>query len=68
MRAVAAFGLLPIPGPVDEIVLVLIAPVLLLYRQPIREAWAKSLSQDPPRTLGPETGSNAALPASAEED
>jgi hypothetical protein len=42
VRAVAAFGLLPIPGPVDELVLILIAPVLLLYRQPLREAWASA--------------------------
>ena len=42
VRAVAAFGLLPIPGPVDELVLLLVAPVLLLYRQPLREAWANA--------------------------
>jgi hypothetical protein len=42
VRAVAAFGLLPIPGPLDELVLVLIAPVLLLYREPLREAWANA--------------------------
>ena len=39
VRAVAAFGLLPIPGPVDEIVLVLIAPVLVLYRHRFAVAW-----------------------------
>jgi len=42
VRAVAAFGLLPIPGPLDELVLILIAPVLLFYREPIREAWRSS--------------------------
>jgi hypothetical protein len=42
VRAVAAFGLMPIPGPVDELVLILIAPVLLLYRRPLREAWANA--------------------------
>ena len=41
LRWVAAIGLLPIPGPVDEALLLLIAPVFLLfYRQPMREAWA----------------------------
>jgi len=41
LRAVAAIGLLPIPGPIDEAILVLIAPIfLLLYRAPMREAWA----------------------------
>ena len=42
VRAVAAFGLLPIPGPVDELVLILIAPVLLLYREPLRDAWSNA--------------------------
>jgi len=39
LRWVAGIALLPIPGPVDEIVLVLIAPAFLLYRKPLREAW-----------------------------
>ena len=43
LRALAGIGLLPIPGPVDEAVLILIAPVfLLLYREPMREAWARA--------------------------
>ena len=43
LRWLAGIGLLPIPGPVDEAVLVLIAPVfLLLYREPMREAWAQA--------------------------
>jgi hypothetical protein len=41
LRAVAAIGLLPMPGPVDEVVLLLIAPLFLIfYRGPMREAWA----------------------------
>jgi hypothetical protein len=40
LRWVAAIGLLPIPGPVDEAVLLLVAPVfLILYREPMRDAW-----------------------------
>lgn len=40
LRAVAAFGLLPIPGPVDEVVLLLVAPVFVVFfRRPMREAW-----------------------------
>jgi hypothetical protein len=40
LRWIVAIGLLPIPGPVDEAVLVLVAPVLaILYREPMREAW-----------------------------
>jgi hypothetical protein len=43
VRAVAAFGLLPIPGPLDEAVLLLIAPVLwLFYRGELREAWVEA--------------------------
>ena len=43
MRAVAAFGLLPIPGPLDEAVLLLLAPLLwLLYRRELRDAWLRA--------------------------
>ena len=43
VRAVAAFGLLPIPGPVDEAVLLLIAPVLaLFYRRELADAWQQA--------------------------
>jgi len=43
VRAVAAFGLLPIPGPLDEAVLLLIAPVLaLFYRRELADAWARA--------------------------
>jgi hypothetical protein len=40
LRWIAGLGLLPIPGPVDEAVLLLVAPVLFgFYREPMREAW-----------------------------
>ena len=40
LRRLAAIGLLPIPGPFDEALLLLIAPVFLaFYRGPMREAW-----------------------------
>jgi hypothetical protein len=43
LRWLAGIGLLPIPGPFDEVLLILIAPVfLLLYRGPMREAWARA--------------------------
>jgi hypothetical protein len=43
LRFVAAIGLLPIPGPVDEALLLLIAPVFaLFYREPLREAWREA--------------------------
>jgi hypothetical protein len=41
LRGLAAFGLLPIPGPVDEAALVLVGAVLwVFYRRTLREAWA----------------------------
>jgi hypothetical protein len=44
LRWLAAIGLLPIPGPIDEALLVLAAPVfLVLYREPMREAWEQSV-------------------------
>jgi hypothetical protein len=34
---------MPIPGPVDEVILLLIAPILfVLYRVPMREAWERA--------------------------
>ena len=41
LRGLAAFGLLPIPGPIDEAVLVLVGAILsVFYRRTLREAWA----------------------------
>jgi hypothetical protein len=43
LRAVAAIGLLPIPGPLDEAILVLVAPVFaVFYREPMRDAWRRA--------------------------
>jgi hypothetical protein len=43
LRWSAGLALLPIPGPVDEAVLLLLAPVFLaFYRQPMREAWREA--------------------------
>jgi hypothetical protein len=43
LRWLAAIGLLPIPGPVDEVVLVIVAlPLALLYRGPLAEAWRQA--------------------------
>ena len=40
IRWLAAVGLLPIPGPFDEAVLLLVALILFLfYRARLREAW-----------------------------
>jgi hypothetical protein len=40
LRWLAAFGLLPIPGPVDEAILLIVAvPLALFYRGPLRDAW-----------------------------
>ena len=43
LRWIAGIALLPIPGPVDEIVLLLVAPILFVfYRPPMREAWYRA--------------------------
>jgi hypothetical protein len=40
LRWIGGLGLLPIPGPIDEAILLLIAPIFLIfYRQHMREAW-----------------------------
>jgi hypothetical protein len=40
LRGAAAFGLLPLPGPLDEAVLLLVGLVLsLFYRGRLSEAW-----------------------------
>ena len=43
LRVLAGFGLLPIPGPVDEAVLLVVAvPLALLYREPLADAWRRA--------------------------
>jgi hypothetical protein len=43
LRGLAAVGLLPIPGPFDEVVLLLVAAILFLfYRERLREGWRQS--------------------------
>jgi hypothetical protein len=40
LRGLAAVGLAPIPGPVDELILLVVAAVLWLgYRDRLRAAW-----------------------------
>jgi hypothetical protein len=40
LRWLAALALMPIPGPVDEVALLVLAPLLLAFhREPMREAW-----------------------------
>jgi hypothetical protein len=43
IRWVGAIALLPIPGPLDEALLLLLAPVLLTFFRPqVREAWNRA--------------------------
>lgn len=47
LRWIAAVSLLPIPGPVDEALLVLIAPVFaIFYRAHMRDAWERAAGAD----------------------
>jgi hypothetical protein len=46
LRGLAAFGLAPIPGPFDEVVLLLVAAILWVgYRERLRAAWRASVSE-----------------------
>ena len=43
LRWLAGIALLPIPGPFDEAVLLVLAPILFVfYRGPLRDAWSRS--------------------------
>jgi hypothetical protein len=43
LRGLAAFGLLPIPGPFDEAVLVIVGLFLWTFcRKPLRQAWSQA--------------------------
>jgi hypothetical protein len=43
LRAAAAVGLMPLPGPLDEVILLLVAiPLLVFYREPLRDAWQRT--------------------------
>ena len=47
LRWLAALGLLPIPGPFDEALLLLVAvPLVCFYRRPLAEAWARAGDAD----------------------
>jgi hypothetical protein len=51
LRWLAALGLLPVPGPFDEAMLLLVALILLVfYRQELRHAWrdASDVRRDSP--------------------
>jgi hypothetical protein len=62
VRVIAGVGLLPIPGPVDEVVLLLVAPVLFtFYRLPMREAWQRANG-----ATGTRQGSGSSLPQEVE--
>jgi hypothetical protein len=43
LRVVAGLALLPVPGPFDEAVLLLVAvPLFLFYRRHVRDAWQRA--------------------------
>lgn len=50
LRWFVAAGLLPVPGPFDEAVLLIAATILLtFYRQPMRDAWQQAEAERFPR-------------------
>ena len=43
LRGLAAFGVLPVPGPFDEAVLLIVGLILwTFYRHRLREAWSQA--------------------------
>jgi hypothetical protein len=56
LRWGGAVGIAPLPGPLDEAVLLLVAGVLwLFYRDRLAEAWQQAATPyfaNPPRTVG----------------
>jgi hypothetical protein len=43
LRGLVAFGLLPIPGPFDEVALVIVGLLLwAFYREPLGQAWTQA--------------------------
>ena len=52
LRGLAAFGVLPIPGPFDEAVLLIVGLLLwAFYRQSLREAWSQAATANPQTLL-----------------
>jgi hypothetical protein len=48
LRWLAAIGLLPVPGPFDEAVLLVVALLLFVFYRPVlREAWARAAETVP---------------------
>ena len=48
LRWLSAFALLPIPGPLDEAVLLLLALILFVFHRPaLREAWLEAEGPEP---------------------
>ena len=46
LRWLTGIAALPIPGPFDEVVLLVVAPILyVFYREPMREAWRAAASE-----------------------
>jgi hypothetical protein len=48
LRYLAVIGIAPIPGPIDEALLLIVAvPLALFYRRPLAEAWGRADSGTP---------------------
>jgi hypothetical protein len=57
LRGLAALALLPIPGPVDEAVLLALAPLLLVFRRrSMQDAWRDAAGPEPRRLPVPRSG------------
>ncbi len=52
LRWLAGIGLLPVPGPFDEVLLLAVAAVVaVFYREPVRDAWRSAAPATSPEAL-----------------
>jgi hypothetical protein len=59
-------ALLPIPGPADEAILLVLAPVLLaFYREPMREAWREARREPAARPLAARANAHEKRPGTS---
>jgi hypothetical protein len=48
LRSLAVIGIAPIPGPIDEALLLIVAlPLVLFYRASLAEAWRRAGKENP---------------------
>jgi hypothetical protein len=66
LRWMGGIALLPIPGPADEAILLVLAPVMLaFYREPMKEAWREARREPAARLLPTEANAHKRRPGTS---